>query len=62
MDYKFCLVPSTHARILAEQTQVRRSCNGVLYVLLKELVQSYLDIYDMVLLCDIVDGANLSYT
>jgi hypothetical protein len=28
---------------------------------LKELVQSYLDIYDMVSLCDIVDGANLSY-
>lgn len=61
MDYKFCLVPSMHARISVEQTQVRRSRNGVPYAPLKELVQSSLDIYDMVSLCDIVDGAILSY-
>lgn len=46
---------------IREQTQVRRSRNGVPYAPLKELVQSSLDIYDMVSLCDIVDGANLSY-
>lgn len=61
VDYKFCLVPSTHARISVEQTQVCRSRNGIPYAPLKELVQSSLDVYDMVSLCDIVDGANLNY-
>lgn len=61
MDYTFCLVPSTHARIPVERTRVHRSRNGVPYAPLKELVQRYLDINDMVSLCDIVDGANLSY-
>ncbi|KAF2818209.1 hypothetical protein CC86DRAFT_169790 [Ophiobolus disseminans] len=61
VDYEFCLVPSTHARIPIGKCAVWRSPNGVPYAPLKELVQSYLDIHDLVSLCDIVDGANLSY-
>lgn len=61
VDYQFCLVPSTHARIAVGKSAVCRSLNGVPYALLESLVQSYLDTYDLVSLCDIVDGANLSH-
>jgi hypothetical protein len=59
LDYEFCLVPSTHARIPIDKGVVCRSPNGVPYAPLNDLVQSYLDIHDLVSLCDIVDGANL---
>ncbi|KAF2757515.1 hypothetical protein EJ05DRAFT_511314 [Pseudovirgaria hyperparasitica] len=61
VDYEFCLVPSLHARIPIDQVSVWRSSNGVPYAPLPDLVQSYLDKYDLVSLCDIVDGANLDY-
>jgi hypothetical protein len=61
LDYEFCLVPSTHARISVDKSAVCRSLNGVPYAPLEELVQSYLDIHDLVSLCDVVDGANLNY-
>jgi hypothetical protein len=61
-DYEFCLVPCTHARIAVGKSAVYRSPNGVPYAPLEELVQSYLDINDLVSLCDIIDGANLSYS
>ena len=60
-DYEFCLVPSTHARIPVDKSAVCRSPNGVPYAPLKDVVQSYSDMHDRVSLCDIVDGANLSY-
>ena len=62
VDYEFCLVLCTHARISVDKSAVCRSPNGIPYAPLKELVQSYLDINDQVSLCDIVDGANLSYS
>jgi hypothetical protein len=62
VDFKFCLVPSKHARIAIERIAVCRSRNGVPYAPLEELVQSYLDMNDVVSLCDIVDGANISYS
>lgn len=49
-----------HARIPVGKSAVCRSLNGVPYALMESLVQSYLDTYDLVSLCDIVDGANLS--
>ncbi|KZM19283.1 hypothetical protein ST47_g9573 [Ascochyta rabiei] len=61
LNFEFCLVPSTHARIPVYRSVVCRSPNGVPYAPLEELVQSYLDTHDLVSLCDIVDGANLSY-
>lgn len=61
LDYEFCLVPSSHARIPINKNTICRSPNGVPYASLKDLVQSYLDMHDLVSLCDIVDGANLSY-
>lgn len=61
-DYEFCLVPSNHARIVVDSNTMYRSPNGVPYAPLEQLVQSFLDIYDLVSLCDIVDGANLSYS
>jgi hypothetical protein len=60
VDYEFCLVPCTHARIAVGRSAVYRSQNGVPYAPLEELVQSYLDINDLVSLCDLIDGANLT--
>lgn len=60
-DYEFCLVPSSDARIPIDKSAVCRSSNGVPYAPLKELVDSYLDMYDLVSLCDIVDGADLKH-
>jgi hypothetical protein len=61
LDYEFCLVTSTHARIPVDRITICRSPNGVPYAPLQDLVQSYLDMHDLVSLCDIVDGANLDY-
>lgn len=60
-DYEFCIVPSTHKHLQIGCSPVYRSPNGVPYAPLKELVQSFVDIYDLVSLDDIVDGANLTY-
>ena len=61
VDYRFCLVPATHARIAVGASNICRSIDGLPYAPMGALVQSYLDMNDLVSLCDIVDGVNLGH-
>ena len=56
----FVLVPSEDAHVECHPSKFQRSLNGLPYPKLDVFIQSLLDTHDMVALCDVIDGCNVS--
>ncbi|KAK3080349.1 hypothetical protein LTS18_002237, partial [Coniosporium uncinatum] len=59
-DCTFILVPSNDIHLSYEPAHIQRSLNGLPYPRLDVFVQSLLDTYNIVALCDVVDGTDVS--
>jgi len=60
-DCTFILVPSDDIHLSCEPAHIQRSLNGLPYPRLDVFVQSLLDTYNVVALCDVVDGTHVSF-
>jgi len=60
VDLYFIIAPSKDCHFKCEPSNFQRSSNGLPYPKLDVFVQSLLDTHDMVALCDVVDGTNVS--
>ena len=58
--YQFVLVPSEDAHLHCDSSTIWRSHNGLPYPALPVLAQCFVDTNDLVALCDLIDGANLT--
>lgn len=59
-DHYFFLVPSIDMHIDCDPSNFTRSLRGLPYPKLDVFIQSCLDTWDMVQLCDVIDGTNVS--
>lgn len=60
IDHYFFLVPSIDVHIDCDPPNFTRSLRGLPYPKLDVFIQSCLDTYDMVQLCDVIHGTNVS--
>ena len=60
IDHYFFLVPSIDVHIDCDPSNFTRSLRGLPYPKRDVFLQSCLDTYDMVQLCDVIDGTNVS--
>ncbi|PGH20794.1 hypothetical protein AJ80_03421 [Polytolypa hystricis UAMH7299] len=60
INHYFFLVPSIDVHIVCDPSNFTRSLRGLPYPKLDVFIQSCLDTYDMLQLCDVIDGTNVS--